>query len=436
MHAREGLTRRPRTQVWVRVQAPRRGPVVKLFLRLALRNVFRNRARTLVALLSIAAGCAALIVNGGVIYNIFRELREDAIRGRHGHLQIYRRGYSEKHLVEPGKYLIPPEETARILEIVRAQPRVVAATRRREFSGMIARGERYVAFMGVGVEPDHEPQFSRHTSLREGDELRADDPYGVLAGRGLAEKFAGAPGTLLTLMTNTETGALNAIDARVRGIFEGGLKEFDDWTLKIPLRAAEDLLLDPRTEQIVVLLDATESVTAVRSNLEDAFRREGLDLETRSWEQLALFHNQVVGLFSRELDVIKLIVATIVILGIGNTIGMSVLERHVELATMRALGLRRRAIGWLLLTEAFGTGVLGGLLGVVAGIVIARIATAVGIPFPSPPGSTRPFLGGVDLVPGIMVFAFLLSVASSLAAAVLPTLRVMRRPIAETLRHA
>ena len=52
-----------------------------LFLRLAIRNVFRNRVRTAIALLAIAAGCAALMVNGGVIYNIFAELREDAIRG-------------------------------------------------------------------------------------------------------------------------------------------------------------------------------------------------------------------------------------------------------------------------------------------------------------------------------------------------------------------
>ena len=74
---------------------------MRLFLALALRNVFRNRVRTAVALLAIATGCAALIVNGGVIYNIFRELREDAIHGRHGHIQVYRRGYTENHRREP-----------------------------------------------------------------------------------------------------------------------------------------------------------------------------------------------------------------------------------------------------------------------------------------------------------------------------------------------
>ena len=407
---------------------------MSLFLRLALRNVFRNRARTAVALLAIASGCAALIVNGGVIFNIFAELREDAIRGRHGHLQIYRRGYTENHLKEPDRHLIPRQEARRILALVHDRPHVESASRRRHFSGMISRGDRYVAFLGVGVDPETDPEFSRHTTLRDGEPLAVSDPYGVLAGRGLAEKFSGAPGAILTVLTNTPTGALNAVDARLRGIFEGGLKEYDDWTLKMPLDAVEELLLDDRTERIVLLVDQTDQVPAVRDDLEQLFTEAGLELEIRTWDQLALFHNQVVSLFNRELDVIKLIIATIVILGIGNTIGMSIRERRVELATMRALGLRPRAVGWLLLTEALLTGLLGALLGVALGVVIARIVTAIGIPFPSPPGSTRPFLGGVDIVPRIVIDSFLISLGATLLAALFPVWGAMRRRLAEALR--
>ncbi len=407
---------------------------MKLFLSLALRNIFRNRARTTIALLAIAAGCAALIVNGGVIFNIFAELREDAIRGRHGHLQIFRKGYSEHHLEDPGRYLIPRAEAEKVLAMARARPHVARATRRREFSGMISRGDRYVAFMGLGVEPGDDPDFSRHMTLRAGQALSEEDPHGVLAGLGLAQKFAGAPGDIITLLVNTESGALNAVDARLRGVFEGGLKEYDDWTMKVPLPAVEDLLLDDRTEQIVLLLDRTESVPAVRDDLASQFAGGGLDLEIRTWDQLALFHNQVVSLFGRELDVIRAIIATIVILGIGNAIGMSILERRVELATLRALGLRPGVIVRLLLIEALLIGLIGGILGVGLGAAIARAVTAMGIPFPSPPGSTRPFLGGVDIVPRIVVESFLLSAGATLAAALLPVWRAIRRPMAETLR--
>jgi putative ABC transport system permease protein len=175
-------------------------------------------------------------------------------------------------------------------------------------------------------------------------------------------------------------------------------------------------------------------VPEVQAALEATFRKERLDLEVRNWRDLALFHNQTVSLFNRELDVIKLIIATIVILGIANTIGMSIVERRMELATMRALGLGRRVIGRLLLTEALLTGLVGGLLGIGLGAAIAWAVTAIGIPFPSPPGSTRPFLGGVDFVPGIAISSFVLSVLSTLAAALLPVWRATRKPFAETLR--
>ena len=409
---------------------------MSLFLRLALRNVFRNRARTAVALLAIAVGCAALIVNGGVIYNIFTELREDAIRGRHGHLQIYAAGFVEHHYEQPGGYMISKDDTERVLELLAELPEVQRATRQREFSGMIASGDRYVAFVGIGVEPEHDAEFSRQATMRAGEPLSADDPYGMIAGLGLARKFDGKPGTVVTLMTNTDSGALNATDARLRGVFEGGMKAYDDWTLKLPLLATEELLLDDRTERIIVLLDRVESVEPVRVSLAQAFSREGLNVEMREWRDLALFHNQTVSLFNRELDVIKLIVATIVILGIANTIGMSILERRIELATLRALGLKRGAVGRLLLTEALFTGLIGGLLGIGLGALFSTVITAIGIPFPSPPGSTKPFLGGVDFIPGIAVFAFTLSVVATLLAALLPVWRTTRRPIAETLRGA
>ncbi len=409
---------------------------MRLFLALALRNVFRNRMRTLVALSAIATGCAALIVNGGVIYNIFRELREDAIHGRHGHIQVYRRGYTENHRRDPARYLLPGDEADRLVNLVRAQPHVVRVTKRREFTGMISRADRYVPFVGIGVEPEEDPEFSRHMTIRAGRTLSPDDPRGVLAGLGLSEKIDAQPGALLTLTANNESGALYAAEATLRGIFEGGLKEYDDWTLKVPLSTVSSLLRDDRIEQIVVLLDRTDNVATAQAALQAAFERNGLDLEIKPWNELALFHNQVVSLFRRELDVIKLIISTIVILGIANTIGMSVVERRVELATLRALGLRPGVVGRLLMTEALFTGLLGGALGVLLGIVIAVSASAVGIPFPSPPGATRPFLGGVDLVPAIVSYAFFLSVASTLAAAAFPVWRALKRPIAETLRGA
>lgn len=404
-----------------------------LFLRLALRNAFRNRAYSLMAVGAIAVGCAALIVNAGVVFNIFRELREDAIWGRYGHLQIYRRGYTAGHLAEPDRYLLSPGETSRILEAVGANPRVVRTTRRRGFSGLISSGSRSAPFVGVGVEPEADAEFSRHTQMRRGEPLTSADPYGVLAGIGLSRKMGADAEAPLTLMATTSSGALNAVHIRMRGVFEGGLKEYDDWTLKIPIPAVEHLLMDDRTEQIVVLIARTEETAHVRAELERAF--EGLDVEVRAWNELAVFHNQVVSLFGRELDIIRLIVCVLVMVAIGSAVALSIMDRRLELAAMRAIGLSARSVAALVMTEACVTGLAGAALGATAGIGAAWAITFVGIPYPSPPGSTRPFRGGVDVIPAEVVSAIATSVAATMLSAAGPALLSARSRIGPALRR-
>jgi putative ABC transport system permease protein len=174
----------------------------------------------------------------------------------------------------------------------------------------------------------------------------------------------------------------------------------------------------------------------VRSELQEVFQRDRLDLELRSWDQLAVFHNQVVGLFGRELGIIRLIIGTIVILGISNVIGMALLERRFELATFRALGVRARNIGVLLMTESLLIGLLGAGAGILLGVGMAKIASAIGISYPSPPGATRPFVGGVDVAPGMVLAAAAISVFAALAAAIIPVWKAIRSPIASTLRQS
>ncbi|HEY6929928.1 MAG TPA: ABC transporter permease, partial [Thermoanaerobaculia bacterium] len=76
-------------------------------LRLAFRNVFRNRVRSLIALSAIIFGVAALLVSGGFIEWIFVNLREATIRSRLGHIQVSRPGYFTDGAADPFRYLLP-----------------------------------------------------------------------------------------------------------------------------------------------------------------------------------------------------------------------------------------------------------------------------------------------------------------------------------------
>src|SRR5512138_577403 len=110
-----------------------------LYLKLALRNVFRNRRRTIITLAAMGFGAAAIIVFGGFVHAIYFGVRESTIRSQVGHIQIYRNGYSEKGNLAPYEYLIA--DYAQLREELLRLPHVKAVTARLAFSGLVSTGD-------------------------------------------------------------------------------------------------------------------------------------------------------------------------------------------------------------------------------------------------------------------------------------------------------
>src|SRR2546427_4394732 len=406
-----------------------------LYLKLAIRNVFRNRRRTLITLAAMGFGAAAIIVFGGFVHSIYYGVRESTIRSQVGHIQIYRRGYPEKGNLAPFDYLIADYPALR--EELRRIEHVTMVTARLGFSGLVSTGDTTTAFVGAGVVPEGEMDLSALAVIVDGKELATRDPRGVTLGVGLARAFGVKPGDDLTLLTTTKAGAINALAVKVRGVWESGEKAYDDRFLRVGLPEAQRVLdlESGEVQSIVLLLDATENTAAVRAQIEGLIRERGLDLEIRTWDDLALRYHQVRELFGRIFAVLTLIVSVMVVFGITNTMTMAIFERTREIGTVMALGTRRRGVVAMFVLEGVSLGMLGGLAGVVLGIVLARAISAAGIQLPPPPGSTRGFLVQIFVVPDVLVQAFRLSLVTAALASIYPAWRAARLNVVEALRH-
>ena len=159
-------------------------------------------------------------------------------------------------------------------------------------------------------------------------------------------------------------------------------------------------------------------------------------LQPVPWYELADFYNKTVTLFSRQVGVLKLIIAAIIVLSISNTLTVSVLERTSEIGTMMALGAKRRTILRRFVAEGLVLGVVGGALGVAVGVALAMAVSAVGIPMPAPPGMDRGFIGEVRLSFGLAFDAVVLAAVTTLVASFYPAWKASRMVIVDALRHA
>jgi len=402
-------------------------------VRIAARSVFRNKRRTVITLLSIIFGCMAIIVFGGFVDYSMWGLRESTIHSRLGHLQVYKAGYSEKGGTNPLAYTI--EDYPRIKAIIEDEDHVDFVTSRLEFSGLIGGAESSVICLGKGVEPEKERELGMSVSIVEGKDLTSERLEEGIIGKGLAEGLGVKIDDYLTILTSTAEGALNAVDFKLRGIFRTGVKEYDDVAVMVPMELAKTLLYTENVQSIVVVLDETENTDLVADNLEKKFSQANLDLEIKTWSDLATFYHQVVQLYGGIFWVVRFIILVIVIFSIANTMTMSVFERMREIGTIRAMGTKRRGVLSLFIMEGLILGALGGALGLAFGTIAAKLLSIKGIYIPPPPTFTEGYTALINVVPKDLIFAFCLAVGTALVSSIYPAFKAARLKVVDALRY-
>lgn len=400
-------------------------------LKLAFRNIFRNRSRTALTLAAIITGVTAIIVSGGFVEDTFIQLRESTIHSRIGHLQIFRRGYLEYGQRDPSRYLISHPEN--VLDALRRIPHVKEVMARLNFSGLANNGQADLPIIGEGVEPGKEARLGTATTLVAGRALADTDTFGVAIGEGVATALQLQPGSYLTLMINTPEGALNTLEFEVVGVFRTFSKDYDDRAVRIPLAAAQELLFTPSVHSLVVLLDDTDTTAKVVGTVSGMLGKQGY--EVRPWYALADFYNKTVALYKRQFGALQFIILVMLVLSVASTINMAVFERTGEFGTLLAIGQRRRQIFKLILLENILLGCVGGVLGVVVGVILAGIISGIGVPMPPPPGSNIGYTAYIRVVPWVLIAAAAIGMLAATVAAVLPGRRASQLPVVEALRH-
>lgn len=401
---------------------------------IAFRNLWRNKRRSSITFGSIIIACIALLLAGGYINYTFWGLREQTIHSDLGHLQIYKKGYLEQNATNPYAFLLNNQDYDQVVSVLKDDSMVQVITRRLEFTGLASNGEKNVVFLGTGVEPAKEEKIGTAIYLIKGHELREKDQFGIAIGKNLAESLGLTVGDSITLLTTTVYGSINAIDFNIINIFSTGIKEFDERAIRINLPTAQSLLDTRDICKIVIGLYKTEDTKTIYNLLKTKLDKNNFDI--LEWLDMAQFYKSTVNLFSGFFNFFKVIIFIIVTLSILNTLTMSVMERTVEIGTMRAIGTKKRNIMFLFLTEGFLIGGLGAFFGIIAGIVLAQIINFCGgVPMPAPPGHTTSYSILIKINMDLIVTAFVVSVLAALISTIFPVLRAVRMKVVDALGH-
>jgi putative ABC transport system permease protein len=398
-------------------------------LKLAFRNVFRQKLRTALTLAAIISGVVALVLSGGFIEDSLIRLRESTIRSQLGHVQIYKAGFYAHGAQAPYRYMI--DKPAEVLGIVQMIPEVKQAAQRLSFTALLNNGHADVPVLCFGLEPEKERLSDSTTTITAGRELRDSDRYGILLGESVAAASKLKPGDHAALLTNTAEGALNTIDMDVIGVFRSFSKDYDARAVRILLPSAQELLDVKAINAIVLSLDATGSTNAVAAYLKK--RLDNSAYEVKTWYQLADFYGKTAALYKRQFVVLQAVVLIAILLGVISSVNMTIFERTREFGTMMALGDRGGKILRLVVVENVLLGLIGGVGGALLGVALAWGVSLLGIPMPPPPNSSVGYVAEIRVTPSIVALSSLVGFVATVAASVWPALRIVRLPIVDAL---
>lgn len=460
-------------------------------LSLALRNLLRNRRRSLTTLTAMVLGVVTVLLFGGYTRNITYSLQTGYVE-RSGHLQVQRNGYFLYGTGNPAAYGIA--DYRRVMQTIARDPvlapMTTVLTPTLAFGGIAgnfsAAVSRTVLGTGIVVEDqnrlrqwnDYGLPFSRQPLA-----LTGSAPDAAVLGTGVARVLqlcaalhvpdcAGqrppaerpaqgpaAPADILSLAQGEQVsepsqdeariellaanvhGVPNVASLRVVKAENQGFKEFDDIYVAMHLPEAQRLVYgsgEPQVTALIVQLAHTAQMPAARSRLEHllATQLKDQDLEVLDYETLNPFYGQAVGMFDAIFGFIAVLIGSIVLFTVANTMSMAVVERTAEIGTLRAMGVRRAGIRRLFVSEGLILGALSAVAGIALSLGLAWLVNHSGLTW-LPPGQVNRLPLTVRLAGEsrmmIGTAAGLLAVA--LLSAWLPARRAARMNVVDALRH-
>lgn len=450
-------------------------------VRLALRNVLRNRRRTLATVLAVALSCAGLVLFGGYVVWAHRAAETHMV-SMTGHLQLFRQGYHEKGGGNPPAYAIENFDAIRRLIVADPElgPRVAFVTGRLFLQGLISYAEKRTstAFLGLGAFPNDVERLARWNPydvfdvrriaanrefFASGPELDPDDPDGVTLGLGLARILevdqppataaavpaggdgrGGRPGRdrrpSVDLLSLPPSGGLpNTVSLSVRKLTVRMMEELDNRLVVMPIQKASDLLFPGapvRVTSIIVVLRAAGELEPVQARMRRLIAERDLNLEMRTWLEMNPNHVRSLQMMDMFFVFIFCVIAVVLIFTIYNTMVMSVVERTREIGTLRAMGMMRSGIVGLFTMEGLLLGAIGGALGLLLGVAGAAIINAFEILYQPPYVPVYAKMEVMVLrVPWMMLASLAGCVLIATLAALMPAWTASRMVVVDALRH-
>jgi putative ABC transport system permease protein len=329
--------------------------------KLAWKNMWRNRHRTIVTISAIFFAVILSIIASSLKDGIFNNLVKNVVSFYTGYIQVHKQGYWDEQILDNSF-----EKTDSLKQKLLNNKNIKAVTSRLESFALASSEDITKGCLVIGIEPENEHQITLlKNKLIHGDYL-TDSVNAVLLAQGLSERLKLTVGDTVVLIGQGYHGSTAAGKYIVRGIVKFGSPDLNDKALFMPLITAQDFYsaYGMITSQVLSLTE-TKKLESAALSIRSAL---GQDYEVMTWEEMIPDVRQHIETDSNNMKYVQGILYLLICFGIFGTLLMMMVERKFEMGMLVAIGMKKSKLIFLLLAESVFTVIAGCVAGMIASI--------------------------------------------------------------------
>ena len=348
-------------------------------IKLAFRNVGRNRRRSILALVSVALSLMFIICMQGWISGIMGSVVKNYTKNETGHIRISTAKFAEKSGSFPVNENIKSPE--KIISIIKNDPQlskeISLITERINFGVLLSNKGKTAGAVALGGDPEKEKSLLMlQQSILPGGKY-ISGLHETVIGCELAKRLGYKVGDTLKVVASGSDYSLRLKKVTIRGIYKTNINFLDENIFQIPLESATELLgMNNETQQILIFLKDWRRSQTVASQIRSLVSDKKLSV--KPWTEIGDYYHLVL-LSESAYRFIYLVVAFLGAFIISNIMMMVVMERRREIGILKSMGMKRMEILYLFLFEGMILGLAGSVIGIGIGAVIITIFGHTGI---------------------------------------------------------
>ncbi len=348
-------------------------------LKIAFRNIFRQKRRTVLTALSMFGGFVMAAFFIGWSDGAYNNIIDMFTRNQMGHLQVHHKDYLDRPSMYKTVDNLP--EVERVLKNTEAveswAPRLYSA-------GLASVGEKCAGVRIIGIDPHQENRTTNFSQKITQGRMFSESPAGeVIIGKGVAKVLNARLEDEVVIVSQAADGSIANDIYRIVGIVDSGDEIGDRTAFYLPLTVAQELLvLEGRVHEVALTVQHLDDVREVNRQLQQKIENPKLSVEP--WQVFARSFYIAMKADKEGMWIMLVIIVLVVAIGVLNTVLMSVLERRREYGVLKAVGTKPSQIVKMVLMEVNILGIICIIAGTAVGLLLNYIFSVHGYSLPEP----------------------------------------------------